>query len=195
MPTKALDARKKALEESFFEVGKTNRAKRQRIQQLAATKGALAELSGIQDDAVLERLIALDVEPDTWAALSLIPLVEVAWADGKVQQNERRAILAGAQANGLAQGSTSYERLESWLERTPNPGLLECWCQYIAAVSQQLSTRERNVLKSEILGRARAVAEVAGGILGMGNKVSKEEEKVLKDLEKAFEDGDRIPKS
>ena len=41
-------------------------------------------------------------------------------------------------------------------------------------------------MREKILGRARAVAEAAGGILGFGSKISPEEEVVLAELEKAF---------
>ena len=44
----------------------------------------------------------------------------------------------------------------------------------------------RGALKEDLLGRARAVAEAAGGLLGFGNKVSKSEQAVLDDLEEAF---------
>ena len=45
----------------------------------------------------------------------------------------------------------------------------------------------KTALKGEVLGRARRVAEVAGGFLGLGNKVSLEEQKILEVLSKAFE--------
>ena len=47
--------------------------------------------------------------------------------------------------------------------------------------------REKQRLKSEIVGRARAVAESTGGILGLGNKVCAEEAAILSELERAFE--------
>ena len=39
----------------------------------------------------------------------------------------------------------------------------------------------------EILGRARNVAEATGGFLGLGNRISPEEEIILAELAKAFE--------
>ena len=44
-----------------------------------------------------------------------------------------------------------------------------------------------NDLKSDLLGRARTVAEAAGGILGLGSKVSKSEQAMLEELAHAFE--------
>jgi hypothetical protein len=40
------------------------------------------------------------------------PLVEVAWADGKLDRSERDAILAAAVAEGIAKGSPAYEILD-----------------------------------------------------------------------------------
>jgi hypothetical protein len=50
-----------------------------------------------------------------------------------------------------------------------------------------LSGSERESLKQQILGRARSVAEATGGFLGLGSKISSEEEIILAELAKAFE--------
>ena len=118
-----------------------------------------------------------------------MPLVEVAWSDGRIQRNERRAILAGAHANGLAKDSPGYDLLEHWLERPPNSALFEVWRDYVADVCPQLNGRERRALRDEILGRALAVAEAAGSLFGLGNNVSREEAAVLRGIEAAFGSG------
>jgi hypothetical protein len=51
----------------------------------------------------------------------------------------------------------------------------------------QLSDETRQKLKEDLLGRARDVAKAAGGLLGMGRKVSKVEQAVLDELETTFE--------
>jgi hypothetical protein len=50
-----------------------------------------------------------------------------------------------------------------------------------------MDAADRNRLKSELLGRARRVAEAAGGFLGLGSKVSRAEEAILTELAAAFE--------
>ena len=87
MSEEFLGDRKKALEESFF--AKENEKLRHALQEketVRTAKEALGEASGISDDAVLEHLMALDIGSDTVAALSLVPLVEVAWAEGSFSQ-------------------------------------------------------------------------------------------------------------
>ncbi len=188
MSDEFLGDRKKALEESFF--AKENARLLQRLREDQAKKAAkqgLVETSGIADSEVLDKLVELDIGPDTWAALSLAPLVEVAWANGKVEDKERKAVLSAAEANGIAVGSPSHELLESWLRNRPDGRLLTAWGETIVAMSAKLDDADRERLKQEILGRARAVAEAAGGFLGITNKVSPEEGVVLKQLEKSFE--------
>ncbi|MDH3521803.1 MAG: hypothetical protein OEM49_15250 [Myxococcales bacterium] len=184
---KFLADRQKALEEVFFE--QENRRLVERIQaeeaKLAAKHG-LKEISGIADDALIEQLVALQIRPGSWAAMALIPLVEVAWASGKVEEKERRAVLSAAEANGVTKGSASFELLEQWLEQRPAPAYLEAWGLYIVELCAELGEAERAALQNEILGRARQVAEAAGGLLGFGTKISEKEQRVLGELAKAF---------
>jgi len=180
--------REKALEELFFE--KENRKLVERIraeaEQLAAKEG-LAELAGIQDHLLLEKLVQLGIRPGKWAAMALIPLVEVAWASGSVEERERRAVLSAAEANGVTKGSAAHELLEQWLAARPDAAFLQAWGAYIVDLCAELGEAEREALQQEILGRARQVAEAAGGILGLGNKISEAEQRALDELQKAFE--------
>ncbi len=187
MSDELLGDRRKALEESFF--AKENQKLRARLSAQKATREAreaLSQACGISDEAVLDRLVKLGVAPETLAALSLVPLIEVAWADGKLDDKEREAVLAGASSSGVSEDSPARELLEGWLARKPAAALREAWDAYITELVATLSPDERQALKRELLGRARAVAEAAGGLLGLGS-ISKEEAAVLDRLENIFE--------
>ncbi len=187
MSEEFLGDRRKALEESFF--AKENEKLRHALQEketVRTAKEALGEASGISDDAVLEHLMALDIGSDTVAALSLVPLVEVAWADGSVDDNERDAILAAAEAAGLARESASGRLLDGWLTQRPDREVLSAWKEYVEALCATLTDDGKNALKRDLVGRARSVAEAAGGFLGLGSKVSKSEQDMLDELERAF---------
>ncbi len=187
MEREFLGDRKKALEDSFFAKQNQKLLEKMRAEQhRKEAKASLAEVAGIADDATLEKLVGMGIEANTWAALSLVPLVEVAWADAVLDPKERRAVLAAAETNGVAAGSASAELLEAWLRERPGPELLAAWGEYMVAVCAGLDEREREALRKEILGRARSVAEAAGGILGLLNRVSSQEEAVLAELEKPF---------
>ena len=136
---------------------------------------------------MLGQLVDLDVSSETLAALSLVPLIAVAWADGSLDAKERQAVLAAAEQLGLETKHPGYQLLERWLKQKPDKKLLAAWKGYAATLSQTLSEAAKEALKEELLGRGRAVAEAAGGLLGFGNKVSKSEQAVLDDLERAFD--------
>ena len=186
MADNTLEERGRALENQFFD--KENK------QKLAAMKAKLEgqqsreelrKASGMTDESVLDRLVALGLKANTIAALSLVPLIHVAWADGAIQDNERNAILQGAHGKGLESGTDGYELLQTWLKRKPQDELFTAWESYIKALTGQLNEEQNRLLKNQIVGFAKMVAAAAGGILGFG-KVSGDEEKVLNRIEAAF---------
>jgi len=181
-----LDERRAALEDEFFH--KQNQEKLEALrEQLSAgeTKEELKKASGMSDDDVLDKLVALGLRGATVAALSLVPLVAVAWADGELQDNERESILHAAKAKGMDAGTPGHEILTSWLSRKPDESLVDAWEGYMKALMAQLNDEQVRILKNQIVGFARVIAESAGGFLGFA-KVSGDEEKVLKRIEKAF---------
>lgn len=181
-----LEERGRALENQFYE--KENQQKLAAMKEKLEsqeTREELRKASGMSDDAVLDRLVALGLKANTIAALSLVPLIAVAWADGMIQENERSAILQGAHGKGLEQGSDGYELLQTWLSKKPDEQLFEAWESYIKALASQLNDEQNRLLKNQIVGFAKLVATSAGGILGFG-KVSGTEEKVLNRIEAAF---------
>jgi hypothetical protein len=181
-----LEERGRALENQFYE--KENQQKLAAMKEKLESQNTREELrkaSGMSDDAVLDRLVALGLRANTIAALSLVPLISVAWADGQIQDNERTAILQGAHGKGLEQGTDGYELLQTWLAKRPSDDLFAAWEAYIKALSGQLNDEQNRLLKNQILGFAKMVATSAGGILGFG-KVSGTEEKVLHKIEAAF---------
>lgn len=183
----ALADRRKELEETFF--AKQNQQlvdKLKAEKQKALDKAGITEITGITNDAVLDKLIALKLDRETISALSLFPLIDVAWADGAVDDKERAAVLSAANASGILKGSSAHTLLEGWLKLKPAAALHSAWANYVKAMCEALKPDDKVLLKNELLGKARAVAEASGGILGMGAKISKSEADVLKKLEDAF---------
>src|SRR4030095_8542232 len=104
---------------------------------------------------------------ETVAALIIVPLVEVAWADGTLDAKERRAVI---ERSGIQPGSSDAALLEPWLARRPDPKLFTAWTQMVKGMTAQLDAAGRERLKAGLLERARAVASASGGILGVGAK-------------------------
>ena len=181
-----LEERGRALENQFFD--KENKEKLTVMKNKLdgqKSRDELRKASGMSDDDVLDKLVTLGLKANTIAALSLVPLIAVAWADGTIQDNERTAILQGAHGKGLEQGTDGYDLLQTWLAKQPSDDLFVAWEAYIKALASQLNDEQNRLLKNQIVGFAKMVASAAGGILGIG-KVSGTEEKVLHRIESAF---------
>ncbi len=161
-------------------------AKLREIQELQQTKDALAKASGIKNETILKKLAELKIDPAVLTALTLVPLVEVAWADGEVDDKERAAVLAAAEKQGIQKDSTNYALLEQWITKRSEPRLMKAWSLYVEGLCSELSQAQVNALKVEVMTNARQIAESSGGFLGMGMKISAKEDQVLKKLEQSF---------
>jgi hypothetical protein len=184
---KGLKAKAKALEDSFF--AKENERILQELRAASAReekKKEIREYLNIDSDEIINALVDLEVEPETLVAFSLVPLVEVAWADGEIQAKERDAIVKAAVERGVEEGSPTCDLLRNWLQTKPDARLLEVWKSYIAELNESLGERSKEHLKSSTLGRARAIAEAAGGFMGVAS-ISAAEKKMLEELEWSFD--------
>ena len=185
-----LDERRNTLEDEFFRKHSAEVTARLRsTHQRAAARQAMAGSSGISDEAVLDRLIDEGLTPASVAAVALAPLVAVAWADRKLEEKERQAVLAEAAKSGLTADTAGYELLESWLREAPPPSLLAAWREYAGALASSMDANARRELREALVGRAKAVATAAGGgFAGFGSKVSDAEQAVLRSVEDALAD-------
>jgi hypothetical protein len=180
-----LEDRGKVLEDTFCQ-DEDSKVVKERRAALEKTKQSLSRASGMTDDAVLDKMVELGIAANTVTAMSLVPLVEVAWADGKMDEREKEAILHGAQGKGIEKDSPAFDLLSSWLETKPDERLLDAWTDYIHALDEHLTAEQRKILKRQVIDRARGVAEAAGGFLGM-RRISKAEEEILARLAAAFD--------
>lgn len=187
MTIEFLEERRKALEEVFFQKESRKLLERLRAQrEAAASRAALAGATGIDDTAILDPLLAQGVRAESATALALVPLLAVAWASGRIETMERESLLCTAAELGLSEDSPAGELLRHWLDERPPPLLLEAWEDYVRLLCTRLSAADRDRLASQLLDRARRIAESAGGVLGIG-AVSASEAAVLKDLALPFE--------
>jgi len=181
-----LAAKSRALENSFFrerDLGLLAYLRSQTDQ----TRNQLAEISKIHDIKVLDDLIRVGITAESFTALSLLPLVRIAWADAEIQDSERAAILQAAETEGISKDSTNYQLLKGWLDDRPDPTLLEAWREYAVELAKELDDASLAEVRRITMDRARRIAELTGGILGLSHEISKEEERALIDLARAFE--------
>jgi len=184
----ALRERGKGLEDEFFRrEDQKLLARLQEMRKAELSREELAKATGITKPEVLDRLLKLGIQTQTLAALSIVPLIEVAWADGDLDAKERQAVLEHAGEAGIAKGSPAYGLLEAWLQHRPSQQLLDAWRDLVRAIREQIGPEEAERLKAEIVERARLVARASGGVLGLGSKVSGAEAAILASLERPFE--------
>lgn len=180
--------RGRAMEDLFFQQKDQQLLEKLKSElSMKESRDQLEQASGIHDRDVLNQLIEHGVTVETLLSVGMIPLVAVAWADNVLQPAERKSIMQAAESSGIAPDSTAYKLLESWLQERPDRSLLVAWELYIKSLKSQVDVLAFNQLKSQVLDRAEKVADSAGGFLGMGNRVSEAERRVLNELKAVFE--------
>ena len=149
-------------------------------------KQSIREATGIADEELLDRLVALNLNGELMAAFELMPLVEVAWADGEVDERERRAILSAAEQHGIRQGSRVYEMLERRLREGPQENARKIWYLYAEALRKTLSPQELETFRNDLLDFCRRVATASGGLLNISFTVSANEKRVIDAVSRAL---------
>ena len=87
--------RQRVAEEDYFR--KKDRELVEKMRQAAAadqTRRDLGAKTGLKDPELLRELQVLGFTPDTVALLPLVPVVQMAWAEGGVTPAERRLLEA-----------------------------------------------------------------------------------------------------
>jgi len=185
--TDLLQERKRALEEEHFR--KLNEALIDHMRQErreAAESARLQGATGVADPILLDELVHFGFTPETLPALSVVPLVEVAWTDGKVDDYERRAIHADAAVGAMDPAGASAAMVYGWLVERPAGGVFRLWWEFTHAACKGLAAEERAALEAEMLARATAVARASGGFLGIGSPTSAEEHVTLDRIKAAY---------
>ena len=179
------EARRLGLEEEYFRTKDV--ALVQKLKTVFDAKTSEAEIraaTGITSQAVLDRLAALQMHGAVLAAFKLLPLVEIAWADGSVDAREAKAIIDSAIRSGVPREGPAIEQLEEWIKRGPAEDGRAVWKMYAEELRKTLSADELATFRDDLLGYAKAVAEASGGVLGMVFQISPSEQRVIDDISK-----------
>jgi hypothetical protein len=181
-----LKSRGEALVEEFYRWQPLEAVRKVSPGRPATKEQEISLASGITDRGVLRLLADLDVSSSVVAALALVPLVEVAWADGELAPEERASVLRASEEQGIRPGSRAHALLSTWMENRPTQALFDAWQAYIEAVFEPMVPEERERLCTDLVGRAREVALAAGHRGGPGS-ISAEEQRALERLEEALQ--------
>jgi hypothetical protein len=166
--------------------------KMRRKAQTQALRERLAERVGVKDEELLADLEALGYTVETVMLLHLVPLLQMAWAEGSISQREHSLIMEAAKARGIEQGSPAGQLLESWLTDRPSDETFAKNLRVIHTILHFLPEEERSTLQRDMLSKATAIAAASGGILGFG-KVTESEKKILEQITQALDEKSSKP--
>jgi len=138
-----------------------------RLSALVNERRQLEELTRLPQGDV-EALQAHGFTPETIALLPLIPLVQMAWAEGGVSDPERTIVVQFARARSIPDGSSADHQLAAWLS---NPPRTEVFAGASRMVSTMLDTRAsiaNGLTADELVELCERIAAASGGFLGFG---------------------------
>ncbi|MCL6741876.1 hypothetical protein LZ518_12135 [Sphingomonas sp. RB56-2] len=176
--------REKAMEADYFRKEEARLLEKLRqnakIDEIAE---ALRDQLQVNDPDLLVAVRDLGINAENASAFLLAPLVQVAWAEGKVRKDEQAAVLKIARDRGIEEGSPSDGQLHEWMVNRPADELFKASLRAIKAGLAVLPGPERHERIERILDGCRAVAEASGTEiahqLGLGTGVSKSEASLL----------------
>jgi hypothetical protein len=178
------DAR--AREDEYFR--RKDRELIEKMRKAAAADEARQELqaaSGVRDPELLQELEALGFTPDTVSLLPLVPIVQVAWAEGSVTDAERALIVKLARERGIAPHSPADVELAAWLAERPADFVFARATRLIKAMLDLPTGEGPAIQVDDLMRHCEAIAAASGGVLGF-RKVSSEERALLREIEAAL---------
>ncbi len=95
--------------------------------------------------------------------LKLLPLVKVAWADGRITKRERQMIFDSLFDLGVDPNNENLNRLLGWLEISPKDEFFRESLQKLRAGFETLSDDEHANEKYSLISQCTLVAEASGG--------------------------------
>jgi len=191
MPTDGSESwsdRRRAHEDEYFRKRDQELVEQSRL--LAEDQAALqrlAEAAGVDDEDILRDLQRLGYTPETVVLLHIVPLIEVAFADGVVSEPERAAIIAAVRARGVEPESPADRQVAKWLAEPPSAVLSDGTLHLLAALLHKRPPDERAAATRDLMDSCAVVASAAGGVLGFRSISDRERrtvDRILYELER-----------
>jgi hypothetical protein len=177
----AFAERGRALEEEYFR--KKDRELVEKMRKAAAADQARGELSkqtGLSDPALLAELQELGFTADTVSLLPLVPVLELAWAEGGITPAERQLLVSLARTRGIAEDSAADRQLAVWMTTRPGPEVFGKAARLISALLDSGAPAVKGLTADQLVKYAEQIASASGGLLGLPIRaVSMEERNLL----------------
>jgi hypothetical protein len=172
-----LSDRRRTHEEEYFQ--KKDRELVEKMRQQAKAEAQLRELGGqvgVTDPQLIHELAELGFTPETVKLLPLIPVLEMAWAEGGVTPPERKMVVDVARARGIEADSAADHQLLEWLDRRPEESVFRRAGRLINALFA--SEARVSLTPDQLRKYCEAIAEASGGLFGI-RRVSADERATL----------------
>src|SRR5688572_29203363 len=167
-----------ALEDEYFRKKDRELIERMRLAAEAARERTeLSAQSGLTDPELLQDLHELGFTPETLGLLPLVPLVQMAWAEGGVTASERALIAKFARSRGIADGSAADRQLRAWLDERPPESMFVRATRLIRAMLDA-PVNAVGVTADELVRYCESIAEASGGFFGI-NRIGSDEKAIL----------------
>ncbi len=172
-------------EEKYFhqqevERRKDKRRELERAAAEAAEKRRVSQVLATDDGALVTRIRQLGFDGDTARVLDLLPLVHVAWADGSVTANERRAITGILAQREIAPGTEAALLIEALMDERPSDTFLNETLELLRDLGGKKG--------ATVVELCIQVADASGGFFGLGNKINDEEAALIEEIAKGLGD-------
>ena len=177
-----LSDRGRSLEEDYFR--KKDQELIDRMRQAAVVEQQRTDLSretGLDDPALLDQLRDLGFTPETVRLLPLVPLLEVAWAEGGVTPAERELILRLATVRGIEEGSAAGQQLATWLGERPGDAVFGGARRLVRAMLESAPAGSTDLNADNLVQYCEQIASASGGMLGI-RRISSEERALLSSI-------------
>jgi hypothetical protein len=104
--------------------------------------------------------------PDTVVLLPLVPVLQVAWAEGGVSEVQKHLLVKLARARGIAEQSPADVQLATWLITRPDDAVFEGGTRLIRALLEAQPDGQIQVDPDDLVEHCERVAKATDSLLG-----------------------------
>ncbi len=141
------------------------------------------------DEELISELRSMGIDADSHRVVALLPLVQVAWADGRIQDAEHKLIFRVAEERGMLVGDGG-RILESWLNNHPTDRYVARGRKLLVELAKRetgLGTSMSAQTLEDVLEFCERVARAAGGLFGVIWTVDSRERNAIREIAEALE--------
>ncbi len=152
---------------------------REKLQREANADG-IKEATGVEEQLLLSQLAELGVTRETIEVIHMVPLVQVAWADGEIQKEEAELLHKAAPQCGV-KSESALLAFEALLKERPSELYFKTAQAFIRHLFMALPEEEAQIATQDLYSLAMQVAKASGGIFGFFS-VDEQERAALKEI-------------